>query len=194
MMRLKSAVISLIILIICAETSAQNLNLEKEQSDLKVEGTSSLHNWYVEATDMRGQIIFNLDSLIHIKKLTFLVEVPGLKAAKKGMIKKMRSTLQADKFSTIVYQFKKTDKITRVNLQKFNLHSTGNLTIAGVSKQITLNFIITVSNDSIIIRGIKKLKMTDFNIKPPKALLGIFKTGDKISISFNVIYKSTKKQ
>jgi polyisoprenoid-binding protein YceI len=188
MARLKFVLPSLFFLIIYTKTHAQNFNLNKAQSSLIVEGTSSLHDWYLKATDMSGQINFNLDSVLHIKKLTLLVQVMGLKGAKKGMIKKMCNTLQVAKYGTIAYQLKRIDKITRINPQKYSLQTTGNLIISGVSRQVPLKLFVTVKDNNITVVGDKKLKMTDYNIKPPKALFGMLKTADTLKVNFNVMY------
>jgi len=188
MAHIKFVLTSLLFLIIYTEAYAQSFNLDKNQSKLIVEGTSSLHDWYLKATDMGGQVNFNLDSVLHIKKLTLLVQVMGLKGGKKGMIKKMRNTLQVVKYSTIAFQLKRTDKTTRINNRGFRLETAGTLTIAGVNRDITLKLLMTVKNNSITIVGNKKLKMTDYDLKPPKALFGMFKTNDSIKVKFSVIY------
>lgn len=188
MFRLKHTFLYLIFLLSIGSIFAQNFKLSNAQSKLIVKGTSSLHDWYLGTSDMSGQVNFDLDSLLHIKKLTLLVQVTGLKGAKKGMIKKMRNTLQVGKFSTIAYQFKKTDKIIRLNNQKFSLKTTGNLTIASVSRHISLKLFITVKDNTVTVVGDKKLKMTDYKIKPPKALFGMLKTDDEIKVNFYVIY------
>ncbi|MFK5890909.1 MAG: YceI family protein [Flavobacteriaceae bacterium] len=189
MIRIKFVLISLFFLTLCIDTQAQNFNLNKTQSKLIVKGTSSLHDWYIEATDMSGEINFDLDSVLHIKKLTFEVRVAGLKGDKKGMLKKMRNTLQANKFGTIRYQFKKAAKIIRLNNREFSLQTTGNLTIAGVSRQIALKFFLTFRDGSVTVVGDKKFKMSDYNIKPPKALFGMLKTADDIKVNFYVLYQ-----
>jgi len=189
MTRLKFVLISLFLLLTYTESYAQNFNLSKSQSRLMVIGTSSLHDWSLDATDMRGQFKFDLDSVLHIKKLTLTVQILGLKASKKGITKKMRSTLKADKFSTITYHFKRIDKITRVSPLEFGIETTGKLTIAGMSRDIALKLFITLKENNVSIVGDKELKMTDFSIKPPKALLGLLKTGDAVKIIFDLNYQ-----
>jgi hypothetical protein len=39
---------------------------------------------------------------------------------------------------------------------------------------------------SLIVTGVKKMKMADFNVAPPKALMGTINTGNDISISYNM--------
>ena len=40
-----------------------------------------------------------------------------------------------------------------------------------------------------LLEGKKALKMTDYNIEPPKALLGTITTGDDIEVHFNTVWK-----
>ena len=42
---------------------------------------------------------------------------------------------------------------------------------------------------SITFSGSKKIKMTDYKLKPPTALLGTLTTGDEVDIHFQVTLK-----
>ncbi|MCB0855839.1 MAG: YceI family protein, partial [Bacteroidetes bacterium] len=62
----------------------------------------------------------------------------------------------------------------------------GQLTIAGVTKTITLNADCKVSdNGQITCTGSKKIKMSDYGIDPPTAMFGTIKTGDDLTIVFS---------
>ncbi len=66
----------------------------------------------------------------------------------------------------------------------------GNLTIAGVTKPITLEVSWTMHEDNTITcSGIQKLKMTDYQVQPP-GFLAIMKTGDEITLDFKLEFKS----
>ena len=47
---------------------------------------------------------------------------------------------------------------------------------------------IDLKDQIINIKGEKTLKMSDFDVKPPTALLGTLKTGNDITIKFNLNY------
>ena len=67
---------------------------------------------------------------------------------------------------------------------------TGDLTIAGITKIISFNLVYDQPNrGDIIFTGSKDLKMTDFQITPPVVLMGSIKTGDEITIEFQVSFK-----
>jgi LEA14-like dessication related protein len=52
------------------------------------------------------------------------------------------------------------------------------LVVAGIYNPADKSFTVT---------GINKMKMKDYNVKPPSALFGTIITGDAISISYNLI-------
>ncbi|NQW37131.1 MAG: YceI family protein [Flavobacteriales bacterium] len=170
---------------------AQSLQLNNEQSELNITGTSSLHDWNVNANSLSGEGLFTIksDTLTDITKLTFFVSVDGLKGEKPGMDKKIQSALDVSKQKTIAYQFEKIIKIYTINAHTFTTETSGLLTVAGTTKKINLLLTITIENKTIRIKGEKNLKMTDFNILRPKALLGMLKTGDDVKVAFNVLYQ-----
>ena len=65
------------------------------------------------------------------------------------------------------------------------------MSIAGKNNQTELvaSGIYNLADKSFTVTGIKKMKMTDYNVKPPTALFGTITTGDAISISYNLKFK-----
>ncbi|MCF6214493.1 MAG: YceI family protein [Flavobacteriaceae bacterium] len=170
---------------------SQNLQIDNTQSNLTITGTSSLHNWTIDAKTLDGKaiLITESDKFTIFKTLTFSVSIDGLKGKKSGMNKKIRSTLKIKENKTIDYQFQKLIKIEAINTHTYKVETVGLLTIAKKSKQISLLFTIEITKNKIRITGEKDLKMTDFNINPPKAFLGMLKVGDSVKIIFDVQYQ-----
>ena len=67
---------------------------------------------------------------------------------------------------------------------------TGNLTMNGQTKKISFKSTgkITKSGDYQL-KATVPLKMTDYKIKPPTAFLGTMKTGDAVTVKFDVTFK-----
>ena len=191
MFRLKPAFLYLILLLSIGTIFAQNLKLSNAQSTLQVYGTSSLHNWEVNADKLSGDGVFIIksDTLVNIKILSFYVATVDLKGEKKGMKNKILNALQADKYASVRYQFEKLDAIKQVSFNNYDVDVTGNLTIAGKTKQIELFLNMSVFDNKIRIKGYKNINMIDYNIKPPRALMGILKTGDSVKVSFDALYQ-----
>ena len=59
------------------------------------------------------------------------------------------------------------------------------ITIAGVTNTYVLPCIVTACcNKSYIIKGNLEIKLTDFNINPPKRFLGMIKVNNEVSINY----------
>jgi polyisoprenoid-binding protein YceI len=85
--------------------------------------------------------------------------------------------------------FKLSDA-TVIEAQKL-IKVTGNLTIAGVTKAITLQANYAVGADeSVQFKSSKAIKMSDFKIKAPSFMMGALKTGDDLTI--NILLKLKK--
>jgi polyisoprenoid-binding protein YceI len=79
---------------------------------------------------------------------------------------------------------------------KFRDNLAGNLFIAGKSVPVSIPLTGALSNingtNKIDVSGEIELKMSDFDITPPTAMLGTLKTGDKVKVlfSFQFLMKS----
>jgi hypothetical protein len=58
-----------------------------------------------------------------------------------------------------------------------------------VTKRIQLTFAGTHTGNKITIKGSKELNMNDFKIKPPTAMMGTLKTGEQITVSFQLNFQ-----
>jgi polyisoprenoid-binding protein YceI len=89
-------------------------------------------------------------------------------------------------------KFSQSEGIT-VTTQGKNFNGTlqGKLEIAGTSRTINVPFTGTVKSDQVVaVNGIVKLKMSDFGIKPPTAMMGTIKTGDDFELEYRIEFKT----
>jgi polyisoprenoid-binding protein YceI len=91
-------------------------------------------------------------------------------------------TLKTDKFKNIKYVLKSAEKVTETT---WNL--TGTYTIAGVTKVLKTQVKTTVAiNGEVTLQGANKITFTDFGMKSPTAMFGAIKTGEDLTIKFNL--------
>ncbi len=165
--------------------------------DMKLLGTSTLHKWEMEATSVSGeaQFVFKSGSksdLASVKSLSFALKVKDLKSDNKKLDKNAYKALKSDEFKDIHYKLISAT-VTSENKNEYLLKASGKLTIAGVTKETEMDVHCVVNaNGSITCTGSDKLNMTDYNVKPPTFMLGAMKTGDAITLEFNVVYKTQK--
>jgi len=173
-------------LLISTGINAQSYKLDNQSSSLTVDGTSNIHDWTIEAENTSGTINIDLDEgkIDDIENLEFSVIAESLMSGKSGMDKNTYKALNTDKYKSITYQLQKVNSIENTSGNTYKVSTKGNLTIAGVKKEINLNFNLKSDTNKITLSGEHKLKMTDFGIDPPTAMFGSIKTGDMVKIKF----------
>lgn len=168
----------------------QSFNINSGASNLKVLGTSNIHDWELTAKDFQGNLKAQLENgqLVQIDQLNFAVVAEGLKSGKSGMDKNTYKALNTDKHQRITYQLQKVNNIDCTSKTECKITTSGFLSIAGTKKPVELVFDAKVSGDKITLSGSKKLKMTDFKVDPPTAMFGTITTGDEVNIQFQSVF------
>jgi polyisoprenoid-binding protein YceI len=166
---------------------AQTFPIVSQTALINVHGTSNVHDWNMKPTKVTGEL--GLNSSKQISAIAIKVEVKSLKSGNGIMDGKTYDAFDYKKNPYIVFlltdasQTKLTENDTEITL-------TGNLTLRGQTKKISIKAIgkITKSGDYQL-KGSVPLKMTDYKMKPPVAMLGTMKTGDAVTVKFDVTFK-----
>lgn len=169
---------------------AQEVKVNNANSKLTIFGTSNLHDWDMKAERTSGTATFKMEDgkLTGIDKLSFVVEVESLKSGKSGMDKNAYSALDSKSHKNITYSLSRVTKVTETGSNTYTIEATGNLKIAGETKQVPIKFTAKTSGNKVTLSGKVNLNMTHYKIDPPKALMGTVRTGEEITIDFEVIY------
>lgn len=162
-------------------------------NDMKLAGTSSLHDWDMNAHAFTGKAEFNFkkgddQTLVGLNSLTFSLPVTNLKSKKKGLNKNAYEALKTDTYKNITYALLSA-KVSPEKDNKVLIKTTGNLTISGVTREVAMDVYCVVNKDaSISCSGTEALKMSDYKVEPPSFMLGAMKTGDAITLDFTLVY------
>ena len=176
---------SLLLLTLCSCTLlvAQE-NYQVQKAKMTIEGTSSLHDWVSDVTILKAEAILSLEDPNKIEIEHLLVKIPakGIISPKgKLMDKKTYKALKSTEFPEIQY------KLTQIQAQSGDeMTVVGALTIAGQAKEIRLSVNSIRSGEAILFSGKHTLKMTDYKVEPPTALMGTIKTGNEVTIAFEL--------
>ncbi len=171
--------------LISVATMAQVKYHAKDNLKSEIKGTSTLHDWSMQASKGECNAIFILNPANQLTGLTFLnfiMPVEGLKSEKSSMDKNAYKALKSDQNPMISYH------LTSASVaQDGSVKCLGKLTIAGATVDTELTATAKLNADkSIAISGSKKISMKDFNIAPPSFMLGTIKTGNDITLKFDV--------
>ena len=159
----------------------QNLNIG-------VTGTSTLHDWEIKSAKGQAEVAFELASekLTGISGLNFSVPAESLKSGNSMMDNNTYKALKTDKFKTINYVLT-SGSVAAVDGNTFQIKTSGKLTIAGTAKETDLvaTAKYNAADKSYTITGSKKIKMSQWGVKPPTVMMGTIKTGDDITIKYS---------
>lgn len=150
-------------------------------SQMTISGTSSLHDWESTVNEISGtaSVIIQQAEITDIRDLMVSIPIKGIKSGKSIMDGKTYKALLEEQYPAILFKGMGVEK-SGVNKLKIN----GELSIAGVKRDIQIPVEYQLKGEKLTVSGSINLKMTDFNIDPPTALMGTLKTGDEIKISF----------
>ncbi|CAM3616267.1 YceI family protein [Flavobacterium chungbukense] len=163
-------------------SAQKSYNLESK-STFSVAGTSTLHDWEMKSASGTGTASLNIANgkLTDIDALTITLPAETIKSEKKSMDKVAYETLKTDKNKNIKYVLKSAEKVNETTWEL-----TGTYTIAGVSKVYKTTVKTTVTKDGLNLQGSNKITFTEFGMKSPTAMLGTIKTGQDLTLKFNL--------
>ncbi|APY09258.1 hypothetical protein BWZ20_13520 [Winogradskyella sp. J14-2] len=185
----KKSLLYTMVFVISAVTYSQDYKLDNDTSFMKIEGTSSLHDWHINVEKQAGNIVLHQSETISVKALNLTVESESLKSGKSRMDKNTYKALETDDYKNITFKLKKATEIKSLGDYTYEVKGKGQLTIVGNTKDITMTLKIEIKDDMVLLSGKNEIKMTDFGIEPPTALLGTIKTGDAITITYEATFK-----
>jgi polyisoprenoid-binding protein YceI len=159
---------------------------------IKIEGTSTFHDWHMDSEEGHSIVVFNFNgiTLSNVPSLTFTVRAETLKSGTKGLNKNAYKALNTEKYPDISYNSKSVT-VRSNGANSYILNTKGALTIAGVTKEVSIPVTCTVNPADMTVQaaGSYKLKMSEFNVSAPSFMLGAMKTGNEVTIKFNVSLK-----
>ncbi|MHA4808057.1 YceI family protein [Flavitalea flava] len=160
---------------------------------LVIEGTSNIHDWEMVSDKGICSAVFEVNNSgipTGISALNFSVPAESLKSEHKAMDKNTYKALGTDKYASISF-VAPSASIKAGDGSVYELVAKGKLTISGVTKEVILTAAGIMNPDkSITYSGSYQLKMTDFKVKPPTIMLGSIKTGNTITVKYNLVLKS----
>lgn len=161
--------------------------VDKEKSKLEIQGTSSIHDWemLVEDYQLEAFLTTTEENTATVNRVSFSCEVEDISADSRIMDGKAHDALKEDDHPRITFSI---NDDASLQIEDGKTYIKGSITIAGVTRKIQFPVSIHVISDSTFqVKGNLSLKMTDYNVTPPKAMMGALETGDEVTIDINLV-------
>ena len=169
-------------------SNGQSFTLSKSGTKVLIKGTSSLHDWEMTLNvinvDLQakreGSVLKSIDNVSVSCKAT------DLKSESNLMDKKAYEALKSDAFPVIKFVSTSISGLV-VEDKKFKGNVTGKLNVAGIEKVVTIPFNGTLTDAKTFnVTALTDISMANYKMVSPTAMMGALKTGDKITVSFEL--------
>lgn len=182
---LKHGLFSLLFIAAVQFSFAQKTYQLQNTPDLKVSGTSSLHDWVMPSNEASGTMKAEAESekLMKITAIDVKMPAESIKSGKKAMDKKAYKAMKTNKHKFVEFSLDNATKSSDTWTLK------GTFSIAGKAKKVNIKAKEVSNSGAFTLKGSYAFKLTDYDIDPPTALMGSIKTGDEVEVSFDVSFK-----
>jgi len=188
MKQLKYLLIAVFTIVLTTSSTIINKYMLEKDYSFTIHGTSNLHDWDEKVQTVTGDasINWNADKSFDLNAIHIKIDVHSIKSNEgSGMNNNTYKALKADANPTITFILYPPLKAIKANSTENNISMIGSLTIAGVTKPVTMRVKLMMdSQGKLTIEGSQIIKMADYNVTPPTALFGTIKTGDSITLNF----------
>lgn len=147
---------------------------------LTISGTSTLHDWTMTSSEISCSAVLVIDgggNPAKVESAAFSLPAESLKSGKTAMDKNAYRSLKTDKHKSIMFQ------LTSARINGNSISCTGNLTVAGTTRQVEVQVPVEIRNGQPHFRFSHKIRMSDYQVEPPSFMFGTVTTGNDILVA-----------
>ena len=159
-------------------------------SKVWVSGTSTVRSWRCESTQVSGSADAAGIELDRVGGARGEINIPlsTLDCRNGTMNGHMRTALKAEQNPGI--RFRATQvRVTPASDAEGTVAMTGQLTLAGQTRDITVNGTAVREGGALRVRGTVPLTMTDFGVQPPRLMAGTMRVHAPVTVGFDVLLR-----
>ncbi len=190
------AVTGLLLLVsgITANAKAQTYTVS-EASTMTIYGSANVTDWEAKVKTIRGEVVIrNMDEsdwseaqASWFEKVEISLPVEDIDSDSRRMNNNMHGYLKKDQYPEITYRLIEAQELAVMDNPGVVLTVRGVISAAGAEMEIVHDVQIKMNESgSFVVSGSHDLKMTDFGIDPPTAMLGSIRSRDEMTITFEL--------
>jgi len=163
----------------------------EKNSSMSIEGSSNINAFTCDFTEYMNQdtLLYSKDD--KTKKLMFLnsvlnIEIRRFDCHQKYITADFRKILQSEKDPCLKVKFISLDEMAIGG----NVKGVVEIEIAGQKKRMDINYSVQQYGTSQLqLVGSKLMQFSDFNLTPPKKLLGLIHINEDIKVNFHLHFR-----
>lgn len=142
-------------------------------------------------TAITGAIVINPDGSLDLKQSKITVDLKTIKSdqsMRDGYVQ--NNTLEVEKFPTLTFIPRRVVGLQLPPAQQAGFQLVGDMTLHGVTKEVTWNVVSTFGNDAVAGRATTSFTFDTFGLKKP-SLMRLLSVDDKIELEIEFRSKRT---
>ena len=161
-------------------------------SRLWLEGDSNLHAWKCDANQIEPELRIDRPSPeappTSVDRAVLHVAVAKIECGNGKMNDNLRKALKANEYPAITFVVTDAEFFDAGSPGALEVLAKGNLYVAGNGRDLEFQVSGTDTGDGALrIQGQVTIKMTDFGVQPPSAMMGLLKTKNEVTIKFELV-------
>ena len=160
-------------------------------SKMWIDGSSNRSDWTVTATEVSGFVMKDVGGSPEkpgIQQTEIVVPSAMIKSNKSSIMDRlMKKSLKVQQHAEITFVLTNAE-VESTTETGYTLSTTGELSLAGVTKEIAMTVEGEELEDGQIrFKGSHTMLMSDYNIERPTAMYGSLRTGDEVVVNFDLL-------
>lgn len=184
--KMKTSVLIVLLMVVSQAIFAQvQYKLDLKNSSMVIKGTSTIHDWEMKVENFKSAFSLQSENVFQDKLIagSILINVNDIKSEHSLMDKKTYEALKSESFPQIKVKVLKAEQTQNSGTVQVEL------TIAGKTKTVSDSVNLKDLGDGKVeVNGELNMKMSEYGVEPPVALMGTIKTGDEVKVEFNLVY------
>ena len=167
----------------------QQRHYEFHSGQVEVSGYTNNYNWKLktDSVECDAELSVINKQLNAINSLHFTVPVKNLSSPNAYMDRIAHKSLKVYPFDKITFHHLKSEISPMEDNAQFQIKANGNLTIGGVTQVVRMDLVATLMNDgTIVFTGTQNLKLSTYQVRPKRRLMGTLKTNDQVTVNYIV--------
>jgi len=179
----------LLLALLAASPTPQRLSLLSAK--MSISGTSNLHDWSCDVPQPQPKIdVQPADTPTGLLPSAVALEVPvgAITCGNGTMEGKLRDALDVKHHPNIEFTLASARSLNRGD----KVLARGHLKIAAVGRDIAFVARIQQAGTRVEVAGDVPVQMSDYQVTPPTALMGMLTTGNQVVVHFTLVFDAPK--